>query len=273
MSNRNIIDKIYLINTGSIIDNIINNNQTVQETKDDVININNNLTYINETIGIINNEIENINTLDEEQNNRLDNIIDNINTINNNINDINDDIDIINDNLDLNNMNINMINEYIETNDTNINNINNSITSINNTINNITKFIIDDGTMSFRYNAASTYTAVYYTLKSTETNKGIIFIHLPDVNLNFKYENENILVFTMPSGVEFVNPAYTDVITYRCSTSTAEYYKQSTRSVAQILDGKNEIHFYVDDETLSKKSDISNFKIYTQIIKVPVKFY
>ena len=54
MSNRNIIDKIYLINTGSIYDNIINsgtihdyiinNNQTIQETKDEVININNNLT-------------------------------------------------------------------------------------------------------------------------------------------------------------------------------------------------------------------------------------
>ena len=74
MSNRNIIDKIYLINTGSIYDNIINsgtihdyivnNNQTIKDTKEEVININNNLTYINETIGIINNEIENINTLD-----------------------------------------------------------------------------------------------------------------------------------------------------------------------------------------------------------------
>lgn len=258
MSNRNIIDKIYLINTGSIIDNIINNNQTIQETKDEVININNNLTYINETIGIINNEIENINSLDEEQNNKLNNI-------DNNINDINNEIENINT-LD------NEQNNRLDSVNSSINNINNELDTVNSLINTINNHSIETGYMNFTYNTDYNDRVFYYIIRDNINKKGIIFLHFNLIELNFKNNKKHVLVFEIPEHFKFIINTYVDVISYYYILNDVYNFKHSMQR-STTLNGEETcrtILFYTDSESLANKDKLTYFRFSQQVIKMPI---
>lgn len=272
MSNRNIIDKIYLINTGSIIDNIINNNQTIQETKDEVININNNLTYINETIGIINNEIENINSLDEEQNNKLNNIDNNINDINNEIENINTLDNEQNNRLDSINSSIDSVNSSINSVNSSINNINNELDSVNSLINTINNHSIETGYMNFTYNTDYNDRVFYYIIRDNINKKGIIFLHFNLIELNFKNNKKHVLVFEIPEHFKFIINTYVDVISYYYILNDVYNFKHSMQR-STTLNGEETcrtILFYTDSESLANKDKLTYFRFSQQVIKMPI---